>query len=723
MYALFEDAGKFLAGRVMAQADAALQIELDSGKRVKVKAANVLLKFDKPPPAELLASAQALATEIDLDLAWEFAPEDEFGFADLAREYFEPGAGVEKQAAALLRLFDAPHYFRRLGKGQFKKAPEETVKAALLGIERKKQVAAQIEAWAAEIVAGRCPPAVREQLYKLLFKPDKNAPEYKAVVEAASRSQSAPLDLLKAAGAIDSPYQFHWRRFLFENFPKGTGFPPLQAPLIKETLPLATAQAFSIDDSATTEIDDALSVQGLGSGTVTFGVHIAAPGLAFAPDTPVDKVARERLSTVYMPGYKLTMLPDAVVQAYTLIEGRACPAVSLYLTFDETTLALTGSETKIEQVPIGANLRHDQLDGIITEATLSGESPADYPWAAELAFTYRLARHLKAQREVVRGKPENFNRPDYNFSLEREHGADSHALDGEPVGSERVSIGTRPRGSSLDLIVAEAMILANSTWGGWIAECGVPAIYRSQASMAPGVKVRMGTKPAPHAGMGVAQYTWATSPLRRYVDLVNQWQIIACARHGRTAALAAPFKPRDVQLFAIISAFDAAYAAYNAFQQGIERYWTLLWLTQRQVTELDAAVMKDGLVRADELPLVFRAMGADSLPRGARVRVKIGAVDLLTLDVQAAVVARLDAPAMPTTGSDRADAPRDADGSGQQRSDADSTPGTDGNTDSEDDESTDNAGPLTLAIGLPGVDTPTEAPAAPAVAALPGPSA
>ena len=83
-------------------------------------------------------------------------------------------------------------------------------------------------------------------------------------------------------------------------------------------------QAFSIDDSATTEIDDALSVQGLGSGTVVFGVHIAAPGLAIAPDSALDKVARERLSTVYMPGWKLTMLPDAVVQAYTLTAGQDC---------------------------------------------------------------------------------------------------------------------------------------------------------------------------------------------------------------------------------------------------------------------------------------------------------------------------------------------------------------------------------------------------------------
>ena len=634
MYALFDDAGKFLAGRVMSEADSSMQIELDSGKRVKVKSANVLLRFDKPQPAELIASAQTKSAEIDLDLAWEFAPEGEFGFADLARDYFDAKAGPELQAAALFRLFESPHYFRRAGKGLFKKAPEEIVKAALLGIERKKQQALQIEGWANELVAGQCPAPIREQLYKILFKPDKNAPEYKAVVEAAKKSHLAPLNLLKSAGAINSPYQFHWRRFLFDQFPKGHGFPALEAPAIKDELPLAAVQAFSIDDSQTTEIDDALSVSGMGSGTVVFGIHIAAPALAFQPDSPLDKVARDRLSTVYMPGWKITMLPDAVVQQYTLIEGRACPAVSLYVSLDEATLAVKGTETRLEQVPIAANLRHDQLDAVITEDSLTGLAPAGYAFATELAFCFRLARHLKAAREVVRGKPELFNRPDYSFKLE---GAGS-----EPVGDETVLIGERKRGAPLDLIVAEAMILANSSWGGWLAELGVPGIYRSQASLAPGVKVRMGIKPAPHAGMGVTQYTWATSPLRRYVDLVNQWQIIACARHGRTAALAAPFKPKDAMLFSIISSFDGAYSAYNGFQQAIERYWTMRWLEQNGVAELDATVMKDGLVRADTLPLVFRALGCEPLARGTHVRVRVTGLDLLTLDIHASLLARLD---------------------------------------------------------------------------------
>ena len=682
MYALFEEAGKFMAGRILSEADASAQVELDSGKRVKVKAANLLLKFEKPAPAELIAQAQAAAQTIELELAYEFAPEDEFGFADLARDYFSDNATLVQQAGALFRLYEAPHYFRRAGKGRFKKAPAEIVQQALLAIEKKKLVLQQITDWAQALGRNECPQPIRDQLYKILFKPDKNAPEYKAVVEASRATQTAPLDLLQRAGAIDSPYQFHWRRFLFENFPKGTGFPALEAPAIKDELPLADVQAYSIDDSHTTEIDDALSVQGLGSGTVVLGIHIAAPGLAIVPGTPLDQLGRNRLSTVYMPGHKITMLPDDVVQAYSLDEGRANPAVSLYVTIQEDTLEITGTETKLERVPVAVNLRHDQLDHIVTEAWLTDPSiqientPQPLPaLRTELSFLYRLAQQLKARREVVRGKPETFNRPDYTFRLQGNSG-------GEPDGSEQVSIGTRHRGSPLDLIVAEAAIVANSTWGSWLGELGVPGIYRSQASLLPGVKVRMGTKALPHAGIGVKAYSWATSPLRRYTDLVNQWQIIACARHGATAALAAPFKPKDAELFSIISSFDAAYSTYNAYQGGMERFWTLKYLQQNGITEITATTFKEGpagsfLVRADTLPLVLPVLGAQGLARGARVRVRLGAIDEITLDVSGTVIEQLDV--VPAASADDT---------------------------SEEDEDEVAAGPIAIAVDMDETDTP-----------------
>ena len=633
-----------MAGRVLSEADTSAQVELDSGKRVKVKAANFLLKFEKPTPAQFVLEAQALSQTIELEMAWEFAPEEEFGFADLARDYFSLHATLSEHAGMLVRLFEAPHYFRRAGKGRFRKAPADIIALALAAIEKKKLIAQQTEQWVAELSQGNCPQPIRDQLYKILFKPDKNAPEYKAVVEASRATHLGPLELLIKAGAIDSPYQFHWKRFLLENFPRGVGFAKIDAPLIKDELPLSPARAFSVDDSATTEIDDALSVQGLGTGTVRLGIHIAAPGLAFQPGSAIDQLGRNRLSTVYMPGYKITMLPDEVVQNYTLMEGRDCPAVSLYVTLDEATLEIKSTETQLERVHIGANLRHDQLDAIVTTEWLQDPSfmhemdpqPLQHK-REQLSFLYRLANDLKAKREVVRGKPENFNRPDYNFRLVGNNGA-------EPQGTEQVQISTRQRGAPLDLIVSEAMILANSTWGSWMAELGVPGIYRSQASMLPGVKVRMGTRSLPHAGLGVKSYAWSSSPLRRYVDLVNQRQIIACARHGKTAALAAPFKPKDAELFSIISGFDAAYFAYNSFQGAMERFWTLKYVQQQGIVEIEATLFKDNLVRADHLPLVLPVMGAQGLPRGARVRVKLGDIDEVSLDVHGTVIERLDLP-------------------------------------------------------------------------------
>ena len=188
----------------------------------------------------------------------------------------------------------------------------------------------------------------------------------------------------------------------------------------------------------------------------------------------------------------------------------------------------------------------------------------------------------------------------------------------------------------------------------------MPAIYRSQASLLPGVKVRMGAKALPHAGIGVPSYAWSTSPLRRYVDLVNQWQLIAAARFGQTAALAAPFKPKDAQLFAVISAFDAAYSAYNAHQAGMERFWTLQYLRQHGITELTASLIKEQaggawLARADELPLVFTALGAQALPRGTRVRVRLGAIDDIALDVGATVIEVLGLDAAPAAAAEDED--------------------------------------------------------------------
>jgi exoribonuclease-2 len=626
MNVFFEESGDFKVGAVLSQAGEAYQVEMPSGKRTKVKSRDVLLQFEKPDPATLLEQAKAVAQDVDLDFLWEVAGQEEFGFAELGAEYFGHAPLPFEAAGLVLALHNAPIYFYKKGRGRYKAAPEQSLRAALAGIEKKKQQAVVQAGWVEELKAGTLPDALRPLTQQLLFKPDKNSIEWKALDTAANDMQTTPARLLLSTGGIASAKDLHLGGFLFEHFPRGAGFPPVTVPAAPDNLPLADVAAFSIDDVTTTEIDDAFSVRSLDDGTVRVGIHIAAPGLGIRPDDPIDKLARARMSTVYMPGDKITMMPDEVVEAFTLAEGQNCPALSLYATLDPDTWSLLSTETRVERVPIANNLRHNDLDELVNEETLeSGDG--DYPHKEALGILWKWALQLEAgrmkKREAFGLKPEQANRVDFNFYVE----------------DDVVRIVRPKRGAPLDKIVAELMIFANSTWGKLLHDSGVPGIYRSQGPGAGGwaakLQVRMVTHAAPHQGLGVDQYAWSTSPLRRYTDLVNQWQIIACAQNGVTAPLVAPFKHRDATLFSIVSAFDAAYASYNEFQQSMERYWCLRWLGQENARQVEAVVLKDEVLRLVEIPLVIRLPGTPQVARGVQVKLDIVRWDEVDLSLEA----------------------------------------------------------------------------------------
>ncbi|HEY1043726.1 MAG TPA: RNB domain-containing ribonuclease [Telluria sp.] len=626
MNLFFEESGDFKAGTVLSQAGEAYQVELASGKRTKVKAKDVLVQFEKPAPAELLEAARAIAADVDLGFLWEVAGQEEFGFEDLGKEYFGHAPLPAEAAGLILALHGAPVYFYKKGRGRYKAAPEQSLQAALAGIEKKKQQAIVQAGYVEELKAGRLPDSMKNIVHQLLFKPEKNSIEYKALEAACDELHTTPQRLMLQVGGIKSPKDLHMSRFLFENFPRGAQFPPVEVPVAPGDLPLADVAAFSIDDVTTTEIDDAFSVTLLDGGHARIGIHIAAPALAVNLDDAIDKIARGRMSTVYMPGDKITMLPDEVVDAFTLAEGKTCPALSLYATVDTNDWSVVSTETRAEMVPIAANLRHNDLDEMVNEETLaSGEG--DYPHKAELSLLWKWALDLEAQRmkkrEAFGLRPEQTNRVDYNFYVE----------------DDVVSVVRRKRGAPLDKIVAELMIFANSTWGKLLHDSGVPGIYRSQGPGAGGwnakIQVRMLTHAAPHQGLGVDQYVWSTSPLRRYTDLVNQWQILACARAGVTAPLVAPFKPRDATLFSIVSAFDAAYTAYADHQSNMERYWCLRWLGQENARQVDAVVLKDEVLRLVDIPLIVRMPGMPQVARGAQVKLDILRWDEVDLTIEA----------------------------------------------------------------------------------------
>ena len=603
MHVFFEDDGAFKAGTILADNDTSLQVETASGKRVKIKAANVLLRFADPAPVTLLAEAQALAADIDPAFLWEASGGGEFAFVDLAAEYFGrvPRAGEAVSLAYCLHA--SPMYFYKKGKGRYKAAPPEALKAALAGAERKRREAEEVALLAAELVAGRLPPAIRDELPMLLYRPDKQAIATRAVAAASETRHTNPLALLAACGAIPSTHDYHFNRFLSEAFPRGTAFPEYGTLPDAPELPLAGAEAFSIDDATTTEIDDAFSVRALPSGNFEVGIHIAAPALAIPRGSALDGIARDRLSTVYMPGRKITMLPDEAIARFTLAAGAPRPALSLYVETapDGTPLR---QETRLELVPVAANLRLDAVG----EHFVAAASPGEPRWTDELRVLWRLAEKL----EAARGKPDA-PRLDYTFLVD---------WDAAPEG--RVAIVPRPRGSPLDKLIAELMIHVNSSWGKLLHEANAPGLYRTQQSG----KVKMSTKPEPHQGLGVAHYLWASSPLRRYSDLVNQRQLIAAV-----AGDPPPYVESDAELFAVLGAFEVTYAQYAEFQNRMEHYWCLRWLEQESLREATASVVRDNLVRLDALPLYVRVADLPAAA-GPRVRLAIGAVDLLAATVE-----------------------------------------------------------------------------------------
>ena len=430
MNILYEEDGSFKVGSIMADNTTSLQIESLSGKRSKVKAANVMLRFTQPALAEFMAQAEALSESIEAEFLWECCPQDEFGSEQIAAEYFGHTPSALEAAAVLIRLHSAPIYFHKKGKGRYRAAPPDVLKAALAGAEKKRQQLALQARYAEQLCTFELPAEFAANLHFLLYKPDRNTIEVKALEAACAATQLSAAHLLQRCGALPSTHDYHLQRFLFEHFPKGTGFPPVELSAWDE-LPQASVNAFSIDDATTTEIDDAFSVEKLPDGNWRIGVHIAAPTLGLPRDSDGDRIAAQRLSTVYMPGAKITMLPDSVVQAFTLCADRVCPALSMYNEIDGETLAILGHESRVERIHIAANLRHDTLEPLFNEETLAA-GKLDYPYANELKLLWDLVQKL----EEGRGKPadNSTQQMDYNFHIENDPASENGGVN-ETAGS------------------------------------------------------------------------------------------------------------------------------------------------------------------------------------------------------------------------------------------------------------------------------------------------
>ncbi|HSI37445.1 MAG TPA: RNB domain-containing ribonuclease, partial [Methylotenera sp.] len=298
------------------------------------------------------------------------------------------------------------------------------------------------------------------------------------------------------------------------------------------------------------------------------------------------------------------MLPEEAIRPFSLDAGQIKPVLSLYLLVS-ADLTITQRDSKVERIKIADNLRHDELEPFFNETTLEANSGHAY-WA-KLLFLFNLAESL----EKARGKHDP-NKPiqiDYNFY----------------VTQGKVSIVGRRRGSPMDKLVAELMIEANNQWGGLLAAHEVPGLYRAQT----GGKVFMTTKAEPHQGLGVAQYAWSTSPLRRAVDLINQRQLISVVQNTE------PAYPKNSDALTMhMRNFEQTYNAYNEFQTRMERYWCLQYLVQESIESVSGFVWRDNLVRLDDVPYLTKVYGLPELKAGTRVSLQVQEVDTLLMELR-----------------------------------------------------------------------------------------
>lgn len=595
-YGLVFDSNRYQFAEIQAQEKKHVQIRLlDEKTDKKIKPDNLILAF-KDSLDSIQTQVEAIRNELDLELLWELSiDKHHWQWEELSDLYF-----ANHDSTAMLGLFmaicePAIYFSYQHSDKLLKRHSSEEITERKVQYQRQQEYQQKFNAIYDALMKLEQPNWEINPLM-MLHKPDKNSLEYKAINKASKDLKLSLLELLFKLGYINSIEELLEKNFIRQYFPQGTELAEFAIVDNAQDLPLnAERQVFSIDELMTTEIDDAFSLSPHGDGWL-LGIHISAPSL----NQDLLDIASERLSTVYYPGHKITMLPENVIAHYSLDQGKELPVVSIYFILDNE-LNITEQYSQLERVIIKDNLRTENLELYFNHENLSREH--GYPYEAELKLLYKFALKL----EESRGKLSvNQLMVDYSFSF---------SDDG------KIQIKPRLRGNPIDKLVSELMILANCSWGRMLTNAFVPAIYRVKQPMQP---VVMTLTPNSHTGLNVDYYTWASSPLRRAVDLVNQSQIISLLRKNK------PLSPTDYAVANVVENFDDVYGSYLKFQDSMERYWSLRYLEQENITKIKATFTYRNNVQLDGIPIVLDASTiTKAQPAGSEIWLKIDNINFV----------------------------------------------------------------------------------------------
>ncbi len=521
-----------------------------------------------------------IADSIDMLLLWELSEDSvNWNIQQLRELYFGTKSDNTEQEflALIMAIFAREIYFtfnyQNVDNSPqspcFKRNNKDEVQQKSYQKEQREKQHHYIEQIYSTLLEYKQPTWAIDPINDLLHSPNKNSLEYKAFIKASKELKIKPMDFLFKLGYIKSIDDYLIKQFYSQYYKKGDN---LQLQLsfkgIENLDYNQDVVAFSIDDLNTTEIDDAMSVQYLSNGNYLIGVHIATAGLCEQALTH----ATEKFSSVYFPGNKFTMLPKEIIKAYSLDENKILPTVSIYFEVS-VDMEILDYYTTLEKIKIHTNLRNEVLEPVFNVENVNS---SHIPHIKELQILHKLANKLSKER----GKPTT-----NEFALEYSILFDDNG---------KVVIKQRQKNNALNKTVSELMILANCSWGKLLAKSFIPAIYRVKQGNNP---VHSSSSPNSHSGLNVDYYTWATSPLRRSIDLINQIQIINLIQKSRS------MKSEDTAFANILNGFDDTYAQYISFQTRMETYWSLRYIEQEGLKRVSATFIYKYLVQVDGMPL------------------------------------------------------------------------------------------------------------------------
>jgi len=333
--------------------------------------------------------------------------------------------------------------------------------------------------------------------------------------------------------------------------------------------------ALTIDDEWTSEVDDGLTLEVLEDG-YRVGIHIADASTFVHPGSPLDEEALERGTTIYLPERKIRMVPDVLGDDLcSLIAGQDRLAFSFLVEFD-SNLQIRQQRFANTRIRVARRYTYQEADAEIDQPPLS--------------TLYQLALALRTQRQQAGAVTLPF--PRVNIRVEM-----------DPEGKPDIRITRDQSEAPSQVLVSEMMILANSMAGQYFAQHEIPALFRSQPEpekpIPPDVdtapeslhklrrllkKGEVGMQPARHSGLGIDAYSQATSPIRRYVDLIAHRQLKAHLATGQ------PHYNAE-ELETIAQRLEQTTSQAEQLERERKQYWTLRYLEERRWAEMDAVVL------------------------------------------------------------------------------------------------------------------------------------